>query len=158
MQSHFLRLIWRNGIAAAMVALLLTLAPMAPIARAHHSSLLYDNDTLLTLTGEISAAKFGFPHSRYKIKVKDGNQSIEWLMTAQDVDDAKRFGYHDQLKALKVGDKITFVGWPHKHNRNEILGHKMFIQTANKSSLSQSRAIFVQAYIKRWMTRFWIRR
>lgn len=108
--------------------LLLLLTSASTPVTAHHSIQLYDKATLVTIEGTITKAKFGFPHSRYYIEIEDSddkNKTLEWLMTAQDPKDAKRFGYFNELEALKVGDRINVVGWPHKNNEREVLGQRM---------------------------------
>lgn len=96
------------------------------IALAHHSVLHYDGKTEVKITGVVTAARFGFPHSVYKIDVTSDDGSVEkWVLSTEDPRDAERLGFRDEIEAIKVGDPITVVGWPHKFNEREIRGHQL---------------------------------
>jgi len=108
----------------SMLATLL-LAPAASLL-AHHSVLNYDGKTEVTVTGTVTSARFSFPHSIYKIDVEADDGSIEkWVLSTEDPRDAERLGFADELKAIKVGDPISVVGWPDKFKKNEIRGHEL---------------------------------
>ncbi len=93
---------------------------------AHHSVLNYDGKREVTVTGIVTSARFGFPHSIYKIDVEADDGSIEkWVLSTEDPRDAARLGFADELKAIKTGDPITVVGWPDKYKKNEIRGHEL---------------------------------
>ena len=95
-------------------------------ASAHHNPVVYDGKTTVTITGTVKKARFGFPHSRYQIEVTNENGSQEqWTLMTEDPRDAKRLGFDDELKAIKVGDPITVVGWPNKIKAREIRGHQL---------------------------------
>ena len=101
------------------------LAPAASLL-AHHSVLNYDGKTEVTVTGTVTSARFAFPHSIYKIDVEADDGSIEkWVLSTEDPRDAERLGFADELKAIKVGDPISVVGWPDKFKKNEIRGHEL---------------------------------
>lgn len=103
----------------------LFLAPTAALL-AHHSVLNYDGKTEVTVAGTVTSARFSFPHSIYKIDVEAEDGSIEkWVLSTEDPRDAERLGFADELKAIKVGDPITVVGWPDKFKKNEIRGHEL---------------------------------
>jgi hypothetical protein len=95
-------------------------------ALAHHSVLHYDGKTEVKITGVVTKARFGFPHSIYRIDVtgEDGTV-VEWILSTEDPRDAKRLGFDDELQAIEVGDSITVVGWPHRFNEREIRGHQL---------------------------------
>jgi hypothetical protein len=108
------------------LTVLATLLLPAGALYAHHSVLNYDGKTEVTVTGTVTSARFSFPHSIYKIDVKTENGTTEnWVLSTEDPRDAERLGFADELKAIKVGDPITVVGWPDKFKKNEIRGHEL---------------------------------
>lgn len=95
-------------------------------AVAHHSVLHYDGKTEIKISGVVTAARFGFPHSVYRIDVTNEDGAVEkWVLSTEDPRDAERLGFRDEIAAIKVGDPITVVGWPHKFNEREIRGHQL---------------------------------
>ena len=93
---------------------------------AHHNPVVYDGKRTVTLTGVVKAARFGFPHSRYRIEVtNDAGEAESWTLMTEDPRDAKALGFDDELKAIAVGDSITVVGWPNKIKAREIRGHQL---------------------------------
>ena len=107
------------------VAAALLLAPFT-IACAHHSVLNYDGKVEVTVSGTVTSARFSFPHSIYRIDVEKDDGSVEkWVLSTEDPRDAERLGFADELKAIKVGDPITVVGWPDKYKKNTIRGHEL---------------------------------
>ncbi|MGI9204590.1 MAG: DUF6152 family protein [Woeseiaceae bacterium] len=108
------------SVAAAML-----LAPFT-IACAHHSVLNYDGKVEVKVSGTVTSARFSFPHSIYRIDVEKDDGSIEkWVLSTEDPRDAEQLGFADELKAIKVGDPITVVGWPDKYKKNTIRGHEL---------------------------------
>lgn len=104
--------------------LLVVLAPL--LAVAHHNPVVYDGKRTVTLTGVVKAARFGFPHSRYRIEVtNDAGETESWTLMTEDPRDAKALGFDDELKAIRVGDEVTVVGWPNKIKAREIRGHQL---------------------------------
>ncbi len=58
---------------------------------AHHSVLNYDGKTEIKISGVVTAARFAFPHSIYKIDVtKDDGTVEEWILSTEDPRDAER--------------------------------------------------------------------
>lgn len=107
------------------VAAALLLAPFT-IACAHHSVLNYDGKVEVSVSGTVTSARFSFPHSIYRISVEKDDGSVEkWVLSTEDPRDAERLGFADELKAIKVGDPITVVGWPDKYKKNTIRGHEL---------------------------------
>lgn len=95
-------------------------------AQAHHSVLNFDGKKEVKISGVVTKARFGFPHSKYEIEVTTDDGSIElWTLTTEDPRDAERLGFADEIKAIRPGDKITVVGWPHKFEAHEIRGHQL---------------------------------
>jgi len=108
---------------AVLAAMLL--APFT-IACAHHSVLNYDGKIEVTVIGTVTSARFGYPHSIYRIDVEADDGTIEkWVLSTEDPRDARSLGFDDELKAIKVGDPIHVVGWPDKFKKNTIRGHQL---------------------------------
>jgi len=104
----------------------LTLALIVKPLPAHHSVLNYDGKTEVKISGFVTRARFGFPHSIYRIDVANEDGSVEeWILSTEDPRDAERLGFADELKAIKAGDPITVVGWPDKFKQREIRGHQL---------------------------------
>jgi hypothetical protein len=113
----------RNYLAVAVALILALLARPLP---AHHSVLNYDGKMEVKISGTVTRARFGFPHSIYRIDVTTEDGSIEeWILSTEDPRDAERLGFADELKAIKAGDPITVVGWPDKFKEREIRGHQL---------------------------------
>jgi len=107
-------------------AVALTLALLAGPLPAHHSVLNYDGKTEVKISGIVTRARFGFPHSIYRIDVTTEDGSVEeWILSTEDPRDAERLGFADELKAIKAGDPITVIGWPDKFKKREIRGHQL---------------------------------
>ena len=110
--------------------LLIALLPLALLsarsADAHHSVLHYDGKTEVKITGTVTRARFGFPHSVYRLDVTAADGSTEqWILSTEDPRDAERLGFAEEIKAIKRGDTITVVGWPHRFREREIRGHQL---------------------------------
>ena len=99
---------------------------LASTAHAHHSVLNYDGKVEITITGTITSARFGFPHSIYRLDVVNENGETErWTLSTEDPRDAEQLGFADALRGLKRGDTMTFVGWPDKFKDKTLRGHQM---------------------------------
>ena len=95
-------------------------------ASAHHSVLHYDGKKEVTISGVVKKARFGYPHSIYRIEVTaDDGSKEEWVLSTEDPRDAKRLGFDEEIKNLKAGDEITVVGWPHQYIERELRGHQL---------------------------------
>lgn len=104
----------------------LTALAAAPLAGAHHSVLNYDGKVEVTITGTITSARFGYPHSIYRLDVvNEDGESERWTLSTEDPRDAERLGFAGALKGLRRGDSITFVGWPDKFRERTLRGHRM---------------------------------
>ena len=109
-----------------MAGLLVWLLVMSGAALAHHSVLNYDGKIEIKISGVVTAARFGFPHSVYKIDVTNDDGTIEqWILSTEDPRDAERLGFAAEIRALKPGDPITVVGWPDRFKKREIRGHQL---------------------------------
>ncbi len=95
-------------------------------ATAHHSVLHYDGKKIVTISGVVTKARFGYPHSIYRIEVTaDDGSKEEWVLSTEDPRDARRLGFEEEIKNLKAGDEITVVGWPHQFIERELRGHQL---------------------------------
>lgn len=109
-----------------VIAAATTLLLWSPQSKAHHSVLHYDGKTEVKITGVVTRARFGFPHSVYRLDVMNDEGDVEkWILSTEDPRDAERLGFAEEIKAIKRGDTITVVGWPHKFNEREIRGHQL---------------------------------
>jgi hypothetical protein len=110
---------------ALAISAFLIVTPANP-ASAHHSVLHYDGKKVVTISGIVKKARFGYPHSIYRIEVtaEDGSKE-EWVLSTEDPRDAKRLGFDEEIKNLKAGDEITVVGWPHQYVERELRGHQL---------------------------------
>ena len=99
---------------------------LAYVAEAHHSVLNYDGKVEITITGTVTSARFGYPHSIYRIDVPGEDGSVEkWTLSTEDPRDAERLGFADALRNLRRGDSITVVGWPDKFRARTLRGHQL---------------------------------
>jgi hypothetical protein len=109
-----------------LVAFSFVLALLTGPSAAHHSVLNYDGKTEVKISGVVTKARFGFPHSIYRIDVTAEDGSVEeWILSKEDPRDAERLRFADELKAIKAGDPITVIGWPDKYKEREIRGHQL---------------------------------
>lgn len=96
------------------------------IAAAHHNPVVYDGKVTVMITGTVTAARYGNPHSQYAIDVTNEEGDVEnWLLMTEDPRDAQRLGFDEAIKSIKAGDPITVVGWPNKIKEREIRGHQL---------------------------------
>ncbi|MDX1405224.1 MAG: DUF6152 family protein [Woeseiaceae bacterium] len=112
--------------AALLVSTAALTAAASTLALAHHSVLHYDGKRTETISGIVTKARFGYPHSIYRIEVKnDDGSTDEWVLSTEDPRDARRLGFEEEIKNLKPGDEITVVGWPHQYIERELRGHQL---------------------------------
>lgn len=101
-------------------------ATLVPEAGAHHSVLNYDGKVEVTISGTITSARFGYPHSIYRLDVtNEAGETEKWTLSTEDPRDAERLGFAEELRNLKRGDTITFVGWPDKFRKRTLRGHQI---------------------------------
>lgn len=109
--------------AGLIIAILLT---VSSTSHGHHSVLNYDGKVTVKISGTVTAARFGYPHSIYRINVtNDAGEVEKWVLSTEDPRDAAQLGFADELKAIKRGDTITVVGWPDKFKARTIRGHQL---------------------------------
>jgi hypothetical protein len=105
---------------------IITAVFLAPVAGAHHSVLNYDGKVEVTITGTVTSARFGYPHSIYRIDVvNEDGETEKWILSTEDPRDAERLGFADELRNLDRGDTITVVGWPDKFRARTLRGHQL---------------------------------
>jgi len=115
---------WKH-VARTVAAATVVCSLAAPVT-AHHSVLHYDGKKIVTISGVITKARFGNPHSIYRIEVTaDDGSKEEWVLSTEDPRDARRLGFEEEIKNLKAGDEITVVGWPHQFIERELRGHQL---------------------------------
>ncbi len=115
-----------NKMAPSVLTAMLLSASVANPASAHHSVLHYDGKRTVMITGTITKARFGYPHSIYRIEVTNADgTNEEWVLSTEDPRDARRLGFAEEIKNLKPGDEITVIGWPHQYIERELRGHQL---------------------------------
>jgi hypothetical protein len=118
-------------------------------AGAHHSVLNYDGKVEIKITGTVSSARFGYPHSIYRIDVTGEDGSIEkWTLSTEDPRDAERLGFADALKNLKRGDTITVVGWPDKFRPRTLRGHQLHYPDGTTVMMRRGNYIWPQDILR----------
>ncbi len=113
-------------LAGILIVCVFLIGTYSTTASAHHSVLHYDGKKVVTISGVVKKARFGYPHSIYRIEVTgDDGSKEEWVLSTEDPRDAKRLGFDEEIKNLKPGDEITVVGWPHQYIERELRGHQL---------------------------------
>jgi hypothetical protein len=121
---------------------------------AHHNPVVYDGKVTVKITGTVAKAHFGFPHSRYALDVQGDDGSTErWTLMTEDPRDAKSLGFDDELKAIKVGDTLTAVGWPNKVKAREIRGHQLHYDDGSVVMLRRGNYIWTKDLRRIWQLR-----
>jgi hypothetical protein len=116
----------RHGTGLRLLLSAITSLLLTTVADAHHSVLNYDGKVTVKISGIVTAARFGYPHSIYRINVtNDDGETEKWVLSTEDPRDAAALGFADELKAIKRGDSITVVGWPDKFKERTIRGHQL---------------------------------
>lgn len=138
--------------AARFVALFSILLPAFGLA--HHNPVVYDGKRTVTVSGTVTYARFGFPHSRYRIDVTtDAGDTETWTLMTEDPRDARMLGFDDELKAIRVGDPITVVGWPNKVKAREIRGHQLHYADGTVVMMRRGNYIWTNDLRRIWRLR-----
>lgn len=133
---------------------ILLLAFWPAVATAHHNPVVYDGKRTVTITGVVTYARFGFPHSRYRIEIRGEDGSTEaWTLMTEDPRDARILGFDDELQALKAGDTITAVGWPNKIRPREIRGHQLRYDDGTVVMMRRGNYIWTDELRRIWRLR-----
>ncbi len=83
---------------------------------AHHSSVIYDSEHPVTLTGTVTEYGFFNPHIQIHFEVKDENGNVvKWVVKTASPQRMFRRGL--RKTTLKPGDQITVIGAPLKNGR-----------------------------------------
>lgn len=85
-------------------------------ALAHHSGAMYDRTRKVTVMGVVKDFQYTQPHSWIDLVSAEGSgKTVEWSFEAGAPGQMKGAGITPSV--LKVGDKITVVGYPLKDGR-----------------------------------------
>lgn len=114
----------KQGFCAAIVIGTAIAAPVMTevrVVQAHHGWSEYNNQQTLNLTGEIQSVTYGNPHTT--IRLKAGNKV--WLAVLAPQSRMERRGLPNG--ALKVGQTVRLVGYPHRSEANEMRAERLMI-------------------------------
>lgn len=102
---------------------LLLVAFVAPPAQAHHSAVSWDLTRRISVTGTVQSFEWRNPHGHLEVKVvADGKETV-WNVETSALNLLVRRGW--KVDAVKVGDKVTITGHPHKSDPTEIYMREM---------------------------------
>ena len=122
---------------------------LSSVSFAHHSVLNYDGKVEVTITGTVTSARFGYPHSIYRLDVvNEDGETERWTLSTEDPRDAERLGFADALRNLKRGDTITFVGWPDKYRERTLRGHQMIYADGTVVMMRRGNYIWPQDILR----------
>jgi hypothetical protein len=97
-------------VAAAALALLASLANLAPAA-AHHSFAPYEPDRQITFTGKVTHFQWTNPHVYIELEAVDENGELrQWLIECANTSILGRVGW--KWNMIKVGDEIDVIVAP----------------------------------------------
>ncbi len=97
----------------------LALALTSSLAAAHHSFAIYDIDNKISRTGVLKKFKFSNPHIEIVLEATLENGSKEtWAIESMNPRRWDSFDYPRDF--VKVGDKVTMLGWPARDGKNEM--------------------------------------
>jgi len=83
----------------------------AAIAFAHHSSVMFDRDSEITMKATVKEFFFINPHCSVTVTVAgDDGKAVDWSFEAASVQGMVRAGW--RKSTIKPGDSITIVGHP----------------------------------------------
>ncbi|MDX2240126.1 MAG: DUF6152 family protein [Leptolyngbyaceae cyanobacterium bins.302] len=102
-------------------AIALPFLTQVPEASAHHGWSEYNNQQTLNLTGEIQSIRYGNPHT--SIQLKSGNKV--WTAVLAPSARMERRGLSNG--ALKAGQTVRVVGYPHRSETNEMRAERIVI-------------------------------
>ena len=87
---------------------------------AHHSMVMYDQQKNLTISGVVKRIEFKNPHSMFTISVSDaqGNE-VEWVLESQPLATLTSYGWAEST--MKLGDKVTAIGYPARNGKPAML-------------------------------------
>jgi hypothetical protein len=88
---------------------------------AHHGWSGYDSQKVLTLTGPLARVDYRNPHVLIDLKVGDKT----WHVVLAPSTRMNSRGLAEV--ALKVGDTVTVVGYPHKTDEGELRAERMIV-------------------------------
>ena len=93
------------------ISLLLASFLVTATAFAHHSSVMFDRDKVVTLKATVKQFYFVNPHVSITVTVPDDNGAVtDWAFEAASVQTMVRAGW--KRSTIKPGDSITITGHP----------------------------------------------
>ena len=93
------------------LAMTIGVVAAAVVARAHHSTAMFDTDTRVTLAGEIKEFQWTNPHSWIQVVVPDADGTlVEWSIECGSPNTMSRQGW--KRSTLMPGDKVSILGNP----------------------------------------------
>jgi len=128
---------------------------MTPLAgTAHHNPVIYNGKLEVEISGVVTAARFGYPHTRILVDVRnDAGEMEKWTVMAEDPKDAREMGFDVALKNLKAGDEITFIGWPHRYKKREMRGHEIHYTDGTSVTMRTGNYIWTSDLRRIWHLR-----
>lgn len=88
---------------------LFALVALAPLARAHHSTSMYEMEHPTTIKGTVERVEWTNPHGYIYLQVKDDKgQTVEWAVEINSPNFLKHNGWTSTT--VKAGDEITVTG------------------------------------------------
>jgi hypothetical protein len=124
------------------------------LALPHHNPVIYNGKKEVKISGVVTAARFGYPHTRILVNAQNDDGEIEkWTVMAEDPKDAREMGFDEALKSLKAGDEVTFVGWPHRYKRREMRGHEIHFADGTMVTMRTGNYIWTKDLRRIWHLR-----
>ncbi len=103
---------WTIAFAAAL--------SVAPAARAHHSSAMYDDKQTITIEGAVTKFEWSNPHVYVYLKqLNAAGQAIDWELEASPPSILRRLGWSQDT--LHAGDTVTVTGHPARDSARKSL-------------------------------------
>jgi hypothetical protein len=93
----------------------------APMSSAHHGWSGYDSATVFNLTGPIARVSYVNPHVEIDVDA-DGKT---WTAILAPLFRMQARGLPEY--SLKVGDRVTLVGYPHRDKKNELRAERIVV-------------------------------
>lgn len=90
----------------------------------HHSFAIYDIDNKISRTGILKKFEFSNPHIKIVLEVTlDDGSKETWVLESMNPRRWDSFDYPRDF--VKVGEKVTLLGWPARNGRDEVAAHSM---------------------------------
>lgn len=137
----------RRAMRPAVAAVLLLTVIAAHTAFAHHSAAMYDQKKPITVEGTVIRYLWANPHVYIYVAQQQGDQRVEWEVEGGPPSIMRRLGWGSGT--LKVGERITVLGWPAKSLTRRALrptairynGSVLFDQKTEAAQLSHADGV-----------------